>query len=458
MFPRSLADNIGILFTNVTTPLSWNFDQGSLLEALRNRRNQFLLDNPLAMWKKYLELESQQSFDEDDLLELEEGIDKGYAKALIDWLDGLSRQPTNDILDLYKKSQDTEHQITNALSRMSQLAEKKKDLKKKKRSNLRKAVNFYLDHRRYNVKWEQVEDRQETIDPDAEEIYNQALKDNAFQEKVKEDLQNSITDTEKDMEETLAELGDLTQSYAWFSLSRSFAQVRSQYVCSVARDEFGKKSLEGMIKKRTILDEADVRAKANDESINIVKKSEEEKRKIVQDVGARANDESKRRRVVQEVGVKAKDNTWMSTGMLYGMTIKAAFSISTFSRVTLIMTTRLFSEMGAYYDEIEIEDMAWDAEKRVYHYPCPCGDRFEISRRQLANYEDIATCPSCSLVIRVVYDPLDFEDEPPDDEEEEGGEEWNEEEEDESSDDDQFEDALDRLHLDEAPHAVAVAT
>ena len=57
-------------------------------------------------------------------------------------------------------------------------------------------------------------------------------------------------------------------------------------------------------------------------------------------------------------------------------------------------------------DEIEIEDMVWDDEKKVYHYPCPCGDRFEISRAQLANYEDIATCPSCSLIIRVVYDPV----------------------------------------------------
>ena len=62
--------------------------------------------------------------------------------------------------------------------------------------------------------------------------------------------------------------------------------------------------------------------------------------------------------------------------------------------------------MGAYYDEIEIEDMAWDDEKQVYHYPCPCGDRFEISRHQLANYEDMATCPSCSLVIRVIFDPV----------------------------------------------------
>lgn len=62
--------------------------------------------------------------------------------------------------------------------------------------------------------------------------------------------------------------------------------------------------------------------------------------------------------------------------------------------------------MGAYYDEIEIEDMTWDESKKVYHYPCPCGDRFEISKAQLANYEDIATCPSCSLIIRVIYDPV----------------------------------------------------
>ncbi|GAW05962.1 zf-CSL-domain-containing protein [Lentinula edodes] len=76
--------------------------------------------------------------------------------------------------------------------------------------------------------------------------------------------------------------------------------------------------------------------------------------------------------------------------------------------------------MGAYYDEVEIEDMVWDASRKVYHYPCPCGDRFEITRQQLRDCEDIATCPSCSLIIRVIYDPLDFEDEDEQEEEQEG--------------------------------------
>ncbi|KAG5440920.1 hypothetical protein PCK2_000075, partial [Pneumocystis canis] len=56
------------------------------------------------------------------------------------------------------------------------------------------------------------------------------------------------------------------------------------------------------------------------------------------------------------------------------------------------------------YDEIEIEDFTFDAELEIYHYPCPCGDRFEISLNDLKEGETIAYCPSCSLMIRVIYD------------------------------------------------------
>ena len=36
--------------------------------------------------------------------------------------------------------------------------------------------------------------------------------------------------------------------------------------------------------------------------------------------------------------------------------------------------------MATYHDEIEIEDMEYDDEKETYYYPCPCGDRFEITK------------------------------------------------------------------------------
>ncbi|GAA5994777.1 CSL-type zinc finger protein [Rhodotorula paludigena] len=74
--------------------------------------------------------------------------------------------------------------------------------------------------------------------------------------------------------------------------------------------------------------------------------------------------------------------------------------------------------MVSYYDELEIEDFAWDDVKKVFHYPCPCGDRFEISRAQLAKGDEVATCPSCSLLVRVVYDMMDYEDYESDEEEE----------------------------------------
>lgn len=56
------------------------------------------------------------------------------------------------------------------------------------------------------------------------------------------------------------------------------------------------------------------------------------------------------------------------------------------------------------YDEIEIEDMTYDKKLEIYHYPCPCGDRFEIAIADLRDGEEIAVCPSCSLMIKVIFE------------------------------------------------------
>ncbi|TPX16811.1 uncharacterized protein E0L32_012363 [Thyridium curvatum] len=61
------------------------------------------------------------------------------------------------------------------------------------------------------------------------------------------------------------------------------------------------------------------------------------------------------------------------------------------------------------YDEVEIEDMTFDEDMQIYHYPCPCGDRFQIALADLQDREtDIAVCPSCSLMIRVIYEVEDL--------------------------------------------------
>lgn len=44
---------------------------------------------------------------------------------------------------------------------------------------------------------------------------------------------------------------------------------------------------------------------------------------------------------------------------------------------------KYFKEMSVYHDEIEIEDMEYDEDTETYHYPCPCGDRFEITKVEM---------------------------------------------------------------------------
>ena len=60
------------------------------------------------------------------------------------------------------------------------------------------------------------------------------------------------------------------------------------------------------------------------------------------------------------------------------------------------------------YEEVEFEDLDYDPVKQIYTYPCPCGDKFSISLEALWDGEDIATCPSCTLRIEIIYDEEDL--------------------------------------------------
>lgn len=55
-----------------------------------------------------------------------------------------------------------------------------------------------------------------------------------------------------------------------------------------------------------------------------------------------------------------------------------------------------------------LQDMTFDPVTQLYHYPCPCGDQFEIALADLQDGEEIAVCPSCSLMIRVIFDEGDL--------------------------------------------------
>ena len=66
-------------------------------------------------------------------------------------------------------------------------------------------------------------------------------------------------------------------------------------------------------------------------------------------------------------------------------------------------------DLNSVYEEVELSEMEWDEDEEAYFYPCPCGDRFIMPLEDLELGEEIALCPSCSLRIRVLYDPNDFQ-------------------------------------------------
>lgn len=60
-------------------------------------------------------------------------------------------------------------------------------------------------------------------------------------------------------------------------------------------------------------------------------------------------------------------------------------------------------EEEAFYEEVDIKDFKHNGEAELYTYPCPCGDLFTITQEELDNGEEVARCPSCSLIIKVLY-------------------------------------------------------
>lgn len=64
--------------------------------------------------------------------------------------------------------------------------------------------------------------------------------------------------------------------------------------------------------------------------------------------------------------------------------------------------------MSGAYDQIEIEDMVFNAETQTFTYPCPCGDQFEIYIDDLFDGERNAICPSCSLMIEIICEQEDL--------------------------------------------------
>ncbi|MEE6470369.1 hypothetical protein FKM82_008946 [Ascaphus truei] len=43
--------------------------------------------------------------------------------------------------------------------------------------------------------------------------------------------------------------------------------------------------------------------------------------------------------------------------------------------------------MSVFHDEVEIEDFEYDEDTETYYYPCPCGDRFAVTKDEFMQGE-----------------------------------------------------------------------
>jgi hypothetical protein len=101
-FPRTLSKNVALLLTNTSNPLYQNLFDDIPPEVCKDAP-QFLLNNPIALQRKYLELKDNpntrgQMRDFREAVKASEQDAMAMLVDLFDWLDGLDRPETQNIV------------------------------------------------------------------------------------------------------------------------------------------------------------------------------------------------------------------------------------------------------------------------------------------------------------------------------------------------------------------------
>ena len=112
------------MFTNVLSPLHWNFSGDTIPDVLKEAPH-FLLNNPVALQKKYLKLKDDPQM-KTGRAEFRKAVKGGEENALetlvelFDWLDRLEPQPMTNIVPLYQEARNIMSIITNTHASMDQ--------------------------------------------------------------------------------------------------------------------------------------------------------------------------------------------------------------------------------------------------------------------------------------------------------------------------------------------------
>jgi hypothetical protein len=108
IFPRAPFKNVAFLLTNTSSPLYQNFSEDILPEAFKDAPR-FLLNNPIALQRKYLELQDDPNM-RSQRTHFRQVVKASEQRALemlvdvFDWLYGLEPQPVSEIVPLYEDS------------------------------------------------------------------------------------------------------------------------------------------------------------------------------------------------------------------------------------------------------------------------------------------------------------------------------------------------------------------
>ena len=140
IFPRTPCKNVAFLLTNTSNPLFLNFSKDILPEAFKDAP-QFLLNNPIALQRKYLQLRGQPNTRSQGsyFREAVKDSEKDALEMLVDlfdWLDRLEPQPITRTVSLYEQCQSIVAKHTYPLSQ--QAKELRKTIKGKVEAGVRK--------------------------------------------------------------------------------------------------------------------------------------------------------------------------------------------------------------------------------------------------------------------------------------------------------------------------------
>jgi hypothetical protein len=131
LLPYSIVDNIAFIFTHCDS-FTRNLDMAGLPETLRKSKH-WTLENPLAYHKNY-QRAVKAGYSESILKEGRERLETIYKKTVMTlndwlrWVDARCPRPTHEINCLYQTMIDIEKQIQAAISLVTRLGERQREL------------------------------------------------------------------------------------------------------------------------------------------------------------------------------------------------------------------------------------------------------------------------------------------------------------------------------------------